>query len=114
MADPIPTKPAGSTPPSGAAQAVAGNGNAVALGPVATTPHASATAAKHGGLRGGKKRDDGLVPGSPEALEADKKKDAERKRKEREEAKRATDPAPIPPVGSPQAQAGAVGAVPGA
>ena len=37
-----------------------------------------------GGLRGGRKRKDGLVPGSPEALAADREKDAARKREARE------------------------------
>lgn len=44
---------------------------------------AVATAPKFGGLRGGRKRADGLIPGSAEAAEADRKKDAERKQQER-------------------------------
>jgi hypothetical protein len=44
---------------------------------------AMATAPKFGGLRGGRKRGDGLVPGTAQAAEADREKDAERKRQER-------------------------------
>lgn len=55
-----------------------------------------ATMARFGGLRGGKKREDGHIPGSAEALEADRKKDAERKRAERAAAAGATGPAVLP------------------
>lgn len=41
---------------------------------------AGTLAVQHRGNKGGKARLDGLVPGSPEAIEADRKKDAERKR----------------------------------
>lgn len=76
-------------PVQGAAAPVA-TGAAAAQNPaVASSPAAKATVAKHGGLRGGKKRDDGLTPGSPEAAEADRKKDAERKQRERDEARTA-------------------------
>jgi hypothetical protein len=50
-----------------------------------------------GGNRGGKKRDDGLPPGSPEAIAADKKKDAARKVAERAAARAAEVPAALPP-----------------
>jgi hypothetical protein len=66
---------------------------------------------RFGGLRGGKPRTDGLVPGSPEAAAADRERDARRKRektaKEREKAK--VDPAPLPssPVASPAPTPGA-------
>lgn len=63
---------------------------------LAATPSAKATVPKYGGLRGGKARDDGLVPGSPEAAEADRKKDAERKRQARADAAAAVKPAPLP------------------
>jgi len=52
--------------------------------------NAQELAPKHGGLRAGRRRLDGLIPGSPEALEADRKKDRERK------ARRRLDPAPLP------------------
>jgi len=62
-----------------------------------------------GGLRGGRKRKDGLKPGSPEAMEADRAKDAERKRLARERDRLANppvipsanppaNPAPVQPV----------------
>jgi len=45
-----------------------------------------------GGNRGGRKRADGLAPGSPEAVEADKKKDRERKQASRT----LVEPPPLP------------------
>jgi hypothetical protein len=48
-----------------------------------------------GGNRGGKKRADGLPPGSPQALEADRKKDRERKQAQRVLA----EPPPLPSAG---------------
>ncbi len=50
---------------------------------VAPQPGAAATAPLFGGLRGGRARKDGLIPGSPEAVEADRKKDRERKARQR-------------------------------
>lgn len=44
---------------------------------------------RYGGLRGGRKRKDGLIPGSPQAAEADRAKDAERKRRARAAARMA-------------------------
>lgn len=58
-------------------------------GPVASAPAAAATSAAQvtaplfGGLRGGHGRKDGLIPGSPEAREADRKKDRLRKQRQR-------------------------------
>lgn len=57
---------------------------------------AASTAPKFGGLREGRKRDDGLVPGSPEALEADREKERIRKAKYRAEQKAMVPPAPLP------------------
>lgn len=55
--------------------------------------------ARFGGHKGGgKKRQDGLLAGSPEAIAADKKKDAERKASSRAQAKVAGVPPPIPSV----------------
>ena len=84
------------TAPSGQPTNVAVGGSALASVP------------KFGGNRGGKPRTDGLVPGSPEALAADRAKDAERKRAERAKL-RASSPPPLPsalPTGSnsPDAQ----------
>jgi len=50
---------------------------------VASGVSAKASVPKFGGLKGGRKRDDGLTPGSAEAAEADREKDAKRKREER-------------------------------
>jgi hypothetical protein len=70
----------------------------VAAGPVA----AAKPPALFGGHKGGgKKRADGLVAGSPEAIKADKEKDMERKRRERAEKKMATLPPPLPGVAAP-------------
>lgn len=77
---------------------------------------ASQSAPLFGGLRGGRKRLDGLVPGSPEAIEADKKKERERKAKYRAQLK-IEDPPALPsalPVveGAPQTVGLPQGAVP--
>lgn len=48
-----------------------------------------------GGLRGGRPRKDGLIPGSVEALEADRKKDRIRKQRARSR-RRDDDPSPLP------------------
>jgi len=60
---------------------------------------ALATVPLFGGNRGGRKRSDGLAPGSPAAVEADRKKDAERKRQQRASAAKAVEPPPLPPAG---------------
>jgi hypothetical protein len=73
---------------------VAGNGAPGQAQPLPAAPSAKDTAPRFGGLRGGRKRKDGLVPGSPEALEADRKKDADRKARNR--ATKQADPAPLP------------------
>lgn len=99
--------PAQGTPPGGPAPPpVAGNGHANPPGNPPPAVSAGALAPPFGGLKGGRTRKDGLVPGSPEALEADRKKDAARKRKQR-----AADPPPLPSAG-PGAPAG-VPAAPG-
>ena len=62
----------------------------------ATVPRSDSavvTVPKFGGLRGGKPRTDGLVPGSPEAAVADRDRDARRKRERRVKA---PEPAPLP------------------
>lgn len=55
--------------------------------------HAGASVPVYGGNRGGRKRTDGLAPGSPEAKEADRVKDAQRKRESRQPAQPAALPA---------------------
>lgn len=104
----------GAAPGTGAVPAVAGGGNEKPAAVAPVTPHAAVTAAKHGGLAGGRKREDGLVPGSKEAKAADLKKDAERKKLARA-AERKPDPPAIPSASSAtEAQPGAVAVVPGA
>ena len=111
MADPIPRAAADSS--AAAAVAPVGNGGAGAM----PAPGGSAkdTAPRFGGLRGGRKRADGLVPGSPEAVEADRKKDADRKKKQR-----AQEPSPLPSInrptneGAPSAPGDGLGTLPGA
>src|SRR5579862_2754249 len=90
------------TPPPGApggpAPAPVGNGNPANKAGVAPVPtHAAASVPLYGGNRGGKKRRDGLVPGSPEALEADRKADRDRKQQERD-SKRRLAPQPALPA----------------
>ena len=88
--------------------------NGQTAGTPAAAPTAKSAAPKFGGLRGGRKRDDGLIPGSKEAAEADRKADAQRKRDQRA-ALRQADPPPLPAAGGPaQAPAGDLAAVPGA
>jgi hypothetical protein len=85
--------------------------------PAAPPPGSAATTspADYGGNRGGRAREDGLTPGSPEALEADRKKDRLRKKQARK-AKQ-PDPPPLPSAaaveGAPAAAPGAVGPAPG-
>src|SRR5436309_8856098 len=70
-----------------------------------TVPRADsavATVPRFGGLRGGKPRTDGLVPGSAEAAAADRERDARRKRERRDKVK-APEPAPLPSITSPVA-----------
>lgn len=66
-----------------------------------------------GGNAGRKPRADGLKPGSPEAIAADKAADAERKRRERE-ARRLAEPPPPLPAGAPMAVEPAAADVPAA
>ena len=111
MADPIPGTPA-NTPSS---QPVAGNGAGRPAQVPPVGPGAKDTAPRFGGFRGGKRREDGLVPGSPEAAEADRKKDRLRKKAERKQP----DPPPLPGItrpaveGSPSTPGGGLGTLPG-
>jgi hypothetical protein len=73
-------------------------------GPAATASPLPAAAKSSvplfGGWRGGKKRTDGLKPGSPEAAEADRKKERERKKRDRAEASALREPPPLSPLPS--------------
>jgi len=74
------------------------------------------TATRHGGLPGGKPRKDGLTPGSPEALAADRKKDADRKKAAREVAAQLKpEPAALPSAvpGATSAPVNSAAAAPG-
>lgn len=114
MADKIPTTPAGAPPGAAAPAPVAGQPTGKPAATPAPSPSAAVTAQKHGGLAGAKKRKDGLLPNSKEALEADREKDAERQRIKRANQASLLDPPPIPSASGPgQAQAGNLGAVPG-
>jgi hypothetical protein len=103
-----PPLPGGKTPASNPADmaGVAGHSNPVAGNP-ASVPAASvavapvSSPARFGGhVGGGKRRADGLVAGSAEAIEADKKKDAERKRLARAAKTNSTLPPPLPRAAS--------------
>lgn len=81
-------------------------------------PNAGAAVIEKGGNKGGRPRDDGLVPGSAEAIEADRRKEAERSKRRRDDAKavrqQSGDFKPLPPVvtsapGAPVAPALALG-----
>ena len=75
---------------------VAAPGVAVPPGHVAAPVHAKSSVPLFGGNASGKKRADGLKPGSPEAIAADKERDAKRKRDERAAARAAAEPAALP------------------
>lgn len=102
MSDPVKPSPATATaglkPPTPAAVVVANPAKPVEpVKPVAAVSPAGSAPALFGGHRGGaKKRKDGLVAGSPEAIAANKAKDAARKRLERAEKKAAALPPPLP------------------
>lgn len=88
-------------PAAGGAPAGAPSGESVASpigggpAPVVAAPVGAAQQVPlFGGFRGGRRRKDGLAPGSPEALAADREKD--RLRKERVRVKLAAVPAPLP------------------
>jgi hypothetical protein len=59
------------------------------------------TVPQFSGLRGGKPRKDGLVPGSTEAAAADR--DRDRRRKETDRKSKPHEPAPLPSMGAPMA-----------
>ena len=88
----------GSTVSTGsqASSPVAGQQNGGSPGRVAPGVSAASSVPAFGGNRGGKSRRDGLAPGSQAAKEADRKRDAERKRLAREEAARLAEPPPLP------------------
>jgi hypothetical protein len=110
MADSSP----GTTPGPSPSPTVAPNGTAGQPAVAPAAPGAKESAPLFGGLRGGRARADGLVPGSPEAVEADRKKDRLRKKADR---KQKQDPPPLPSAnGTPhttQAAPGGVVPVPG-
>src|SRR4051812_5498640 len=91
-------KDSGANPGTGAPQPIP---TATLPGPAQPVPLAASaqqSVPKFGGNRGGKARTDGLAPGSPEALEADKKKDRERKQAARKTISVAEPPA-LPAAG---------------
>ena len=104
----LPATPSGTQTAKPVAPVVAAAGAPPQNNPVPAKPSVAA----FGGLRGGRKRADGLVPGSPEAHEADKAKDAERKRLARlREAEQNPVPLPSAPVGPGVVVGGAVAPV---
>ena len=64
--------------------------------PASPPPLEKSTVIPFGGNRGGRKRKDGLVPGSPEAREADLKRDRDRKNEANEAKRQAPRPAALP------------------
>ena len=101
---PLPGTDSGTPPPKTLAPPVAGRPVPAQAGNVDTGSNLKPRVELFGGLRGGRKRKDGLVPGSPEALAADREKDAERKRLARERD-RLANPAPLPPASAATATA---------
>lgn len=77
------------------------------------TPTAPPSPLLFGGFKGGRKRLDGLKPGSPEALSADREKERLKKQRQRERARAevsAAQPAPVIPAAT--ATAAPLGALP--
>lgn len=105
MADPMVQSNAGNPP----AAPLAGPQSAGSPDPAPAPVSAQQTAALFGGLRGGRKRTDGLPAGSAEARRADRVRDAERKRAQRLEQKARTEPPPLPAVAPATMGAGAPG-----
>jgi hypothetical protein len=101
---PLPSKPGATTPesnPLAAASALTAAKSATPPAPVVAAP-VSSPALFGGHKGGGKKRADGLIAGSPAAIETDKAKNAERMRLARAAKKSAEVPPPLPPrVASP-------------
>jgi hypothetical protein len=95
---------------------VASHGLAGPGGDAAPGSSAKTLAPQFGGLRSARKRRDGLVPGSPEALEADRQKDADRKKIARASTRPKepkADPPPIPSAnGQTQTTAGTLDLLP--
>jgi uncharacterized protein YidB (DUF937 family) len=101
---------AGSPAPGATTPAMASASIPAKAGNVAAATSAYKSMPRFGGNRGGRARADGLTPGSPEAAEADRKKDADRKAAARNEAAKLLEPAPLPSAapgvsspGTPQA-----------
>lgn len=90
-------------PPVGApAPSASGSAASHSSRPAASSADSAANlAAKHGGKAS--RRRDGLVPGSPEAIEADRAKDRERKRRKALELRGEPVPLPSPLVAQPPA-----------
>ena len=108
---------AGATTPDAALKNLAAESAPLATAAVAAAPN-SPPALFGGHNGGGKKRLDGLIAGSPEAIEADREKNAARMRAVRAAKKGATLPPPLPPANSPEPDAadplaGSSNAVPG-
>jgi hypothetical protein len=107
---PLPGTDSGTPPPKTSPAPVAGGTVGAPAANVDSGNNARPRVELFGGLRGGRKRKDGKIPGSPEALEADRAKDAERKRLARERDRLANPeiiPAAIPasaPQSNPPAQ----------
>lgn len=100
-----PLKNPATVPPIPGGKPAAENSKPVAgasVQPAPVVPPPAKPVALFGGHRGGgKKRADGLIAGSSEAKEADRKADAERKRQERANKKVAAPPARLPGVATP-------------
>lgn len=90
-------------PPVGApSPSASGSAASPSSRPAASSADSAANlAAKHGGKAS--RRRDGLVPGSPEAIEADRAKDRERKRRKALELRGEAVPLPSPLVSQPGA-----------
>jgi hypothetical protein len=94
----VAAKPAGKTTDAKIAAPVANGNPPGPAAPVVPPVPAAISAPLFGGFRGGRKRKDGLKPGSPEALQVDRDKNAARMRDKRAAKSTAATPAPLPPA----------------
>ena len=104
--------PAGKAPDEKLAPPVAHGNPPGPAAPVHPPVPASTSVPLFGGFRGGRKRKDGLKPGSPEANQADRDTDAKRKRDRRAELATAATPPPLPAAVAPLGGSPVVPAVP--
>jgi hypothetical protein len=100
-AAPLPATPGAKTPDEKTPGPVANGNPQGSAAPETPAVPAQYSVPLFGGYRGGRKRKDGLKPGSPEALQADRDANAKRMREKRAADSAAKLPAPLPAATPP-------------